>query len=640
MSSYTPQLPAVPTAYQYAYDVVTKKQVAGNYVRQCCRRFLDDLDHAEKRGFVFDQALAKKSVDFFGLLRHTKGVWARKHETAGFLLSPWQVFCNVNLFGWVEKETGYRRFREGYIEVARKNGKSTWMGGVGNYMLVGDGEPGAEVYSAATTKDQAKLIFHAAKEQVLKSPGLSDKVGVYRNNLHVSDTSSKFEPLAADSGTLDGLNISCALIDELHEHPDRSLYDVLDTATGARSQPLIIEITTAGFSREGICWDQRSYGVKILSRLVEDDRFFAYIACMDKGDDWTDETKWVKANPNLGYSTSLEAIRPKFKKAQEQPAAQNEFLRKHLNVWTSNKTAWLVDGCWEKNCAVPEDLIGDIKQSKALTDAAKARLKNRQCYGGLDLAEVDDLNAYVLIFPPCGEVQYPKMEAGKSFFKMKSGEIKYLPEMNIQQLERLQAGERTEEAPPNHPVEKYQDRDDKWSILAWFWIPEAHMESQATKHKMPYRAWRDAGFITMQPGNQVNQESIRKDINDINQQFRVKSIGYDAWNTGYMGPKLVEDGYDAVKLPPRYEFLSGPTKQLTGHLVAGIVDHFGNPILRWNASNVQLMLDSAGNQKPDKAQSKAKIDGIMAAVMAMNRAIAVPVEKHPDDPNKFKVRML
>lgn len=640
MSSFTPQLPAVPTAYQYAHDVVTKRQVAGKYVRQCCRRFLDDLDKAPARGYILDQGLAKKSVDFFGLLRHTKGVWAKKVETAGFVLSPWQVFCNVNLFGWINKDTGFRRFQEGYIEVARKNGKSTWMGGIGNFMLIGDGEPGAEVYSAATTREQAKIIFNAAKEQVQKSPGLAKKIGVFRNNLHVDDTSSKFEPLAAEAGTLDGLNIHCGLIDELHEHPDRSLYEVLNTATGSRSQPLILEITTAGFSREGICWDQRSYGCKVLSRKVEDDRFFAFIACMDKGDDWTDQTKWVKANPNLGYSTSLEAIQPKFKKALEQPAAQNEFLRKHLNVWTNNKTAWLVDGCWEKNCAIPEDQIGDIKQAVALRAAAIEKLKNRQCFGGLDLAETDDLNAYALVFPPCGDIQYPKMELGKSFFKMKSGEIKYLAEVNIQQLERLQAGERTLEPPPNHPLEKYQDRDDKWSILVWYWIPEAFLGEQAKKVKMPYEAWHRAGLVTTMPGHAINQEQLRKDVNEINSQFRVKSIGYDAWNTGWMAPKLLEDGYDAVKIPPRYELLSPATKALTSYLVAGIVDHFGHPILDWNASNVVLMLDSAGNQKPDKAQSKAKIDGVMAVVMAVSRALAVPVEKHPDDPNKYRVHML
>lgn len=640
MENYTPQLPAAATSVEYAQSVVTGKIVAGKYVRLACKRFLNDLQYGEARGIYFDAEAADHAVRFFGFLRHTKGVWARKVETSGFVLSPWQVFCTANLFGWRKASDGTRRFREAHIEVARKNGKSTWMGGIGNYMLYADGEPGAEVYSAATTKQQAKIVFNAAKDQVRMSPFLASRVGVWRNNLHVDASSSKFEPLASDAGTLDGLNIHCALIDELHEHPDRTLYDVLNTATGSRTQPLILSITTAGFNREGICWDQRSYGVKVVSGDVTNDDFFVFIACLDPGDAWTDEKNWIKANPNLGVSVSLESIRPNFLKAEQQPAAQNEFQRKHLNIWTSNNTAWLVDGTWEKNSVVPADLAGDINSAKKLRELAFIRLKNRRCFGGLDLGETDDLTAYALVFPPCELMKVPKVEKGFGFFKMPNGDIKYLADANIDNLLRLKAGTRTDEPPPGHPTETLIEKDDKWSILPFFWIPEAFLDEKAKKNKVPYSAWHKAGFIEVTPGQSVSQEGIRRKILEVNNLFRVGEIGYDKFGAEWLGPKLLGDGQKMLQIPPRFEYLSHPTKNLTSFLVLGGVEHYNNPVLRWNASNVQLLLDSNGNQRPDKGKSKNKIDGIVATVMAMGRALANPTLKGADDPNHYKIQYI
>ena len=296
------------TAIEYAKAVLNGTTVAGSLVKLACKRFLTDLETGESRGFYFDIEAAQHVVDFFGFLRHTKGVWAKKAETAGFLLSLWQVFILANLFGWRRVADGSRRFREAHIELARKNGKSTFIAGIGLYMLFADGEPGAEVYSAATTKEQARIVFHAAKDMVKVSPYLKSRIGIWRNNLHVDISSSKFEPLASESNTLDGLNIHCGLVDELHEHPTRALYDVLQTAIGSRQQPLMLAITTAGVDREGICWAQRSIAVKLLQGTLPDDDFvgrtdnacfFGFIATLDEKDDPWDERNWGKANPNL-----------------------------------------------------------------------------------------------------------------------------------------------------------------------------------------------------------------------------------------------------------------------------------------------------------------------------------------------------
>lgn len=629
----TVQPSAGETSLQYAQDVLSGRIVACRYVKLACQRFLDDLQHGEARGIYFDVDAAQHAVDFFGFLRHTKGAWAKQVETSGFVLAPWQVFIVSNLFGWKILATGVRRFREGHLEVARKNGKSTFIAGIGLYMLFADGEPGAEVYSAATTKDQAKIVFNAGKDMVKVSPFLKSRIGSWRNNLHVDSTSSKFEPLAADSGTLDGLNIHCGLIDELHEHPTRALYDVLNTATGSRDQPLILAITTAGFTREGICWDQRTYGIKVISGIAPDDNFFAYIATLDEGDDWQDERNWIKANPNLGVSVSLEAIRPNFIKAKEQPAAQNEFLRKHLNVWTTADTAWLSDGAWEKNCFAGEYGNAEKLRAEAIEKfrGIPVEVKDptgkvtvmypmpRRCFGGLDIAECEDVVAFVLIFPPCDRVV--KREIDKKTLKV---------------------------------VEVVtQEADEKWSVLPWFWIPEAFADERAKKNRAPYDVWIRSKFIEKTPGNTVAQEAIKAKILEMHQLFRMGEVGFDGWGMEWLGPELVKAGIKAIKIPQRFEFLSAPCKSLTSfiHVASGkdpanpkrllppIFEHFNNPVLRWMASNVQLLLDSNGNQRPDKGASKNKIDGIVALVMAVGRALANP-SAGADDPDRYRVRMI
>ncbi len=236
----------------------------------------------------------------------------------------------------------YRRYRTAYNEVSRKNGKSTLGAGIGLYLLDADGEPGAEVYSAATVKDQAKIVWREAMQMVRKSPALRRRIQMVGTgpksqgaNMFVPDTASKFEPLGADVDSLDGLNVHGAIVDELHAHKTRSMWDVLETATAARRQPLIWAITTAGFNRDGICYELREYSVQVLEGLVQDDRWFAFIATIDEGDDPFDETIWIKANPNLGISVKLDDLRSLVLKAKQIPAALNNFHvpRQHGGRW-------------------------------------------------------------------------------------------------------------------------------------------------------------------------------------------------------------------------------------------------------------------------------------------------------------------
>ena len=365
-------------AEQYALDVVEGNIVTGKWVRKACERHINDMETGPDRGLWFSEPAAQHVLDFFGYLRHSKGEWAgRKFE-----LSPWQQFSLWCLFGWMGAD-GLRRFRVAYFELARKNGKTTMLAGIGLYLFFADDEPGAEVYSAATKREQARLTHGEAVRMVKKSPALKSRIRIYRDNLHVVETESKFEPLGADSDTADGLNMSGGLVDELHAHKQRGMWDVLDTATGARRQPMLIAITTAGFDRYTVCYEQHEYSEKILDGIIEDDTFFAFIAAIDEKDDWRDEKVWIKANPNLGISVKIGDLRRKCKKAIEQPSSQNAFRRLHMDEWTESETLWL-----------------EIEQWRKATDAVDIEsLRGKKCYGGLDLSSTGDITALVLVFP-------------------------------------------------------------------------------------------------------------------------------------------------------------------------------------------------------------------------------------------------
>src|SRR5919106_1716223 len=276
----------------YARAVTEGRVLTNRLVRLACARHFEDLCSAAARGLRFDVAAARHAIAFFGFLRHSKGEWAGQT----FALAPWQAFVVGSLFGW-KRSDGLRRFRTAYCAVPRKNGKSTLSAGIGLYLLVADGEHGAEIYSAATSRDQARIVFDEAKRMVASSPALKRRVGSLINNLHVVATASRFMPLSSDSSTMDGLNVHGAIIDELHAHRTRNVVDVLETATGARRQPLLFEITTAGYDRHSICFEHQDYSIKVLQGTVPDDSWFGFIAAADEGDDWTDPEVWRKANP-------------------------------------------------------------------------------------------------------------------------------------------------------------------------------------------------------------------------------------------------------------------------------------------------------------------------------------------------------
>lgn len=374
-------------AEMYIDNVISGRQVACKWVRLACERHRRDLLTGHERGLHFDPAAAQYMLSFARFTRHSKGEWARQPV----VLEPWQQAKLWVLFGW-KRADGTRRFRTCYDEEARKNGKSTTAAIVGLYMLDADGEEGAEVYAAATKRAQAKQIFDEAWRMVKSSPALRKRLVTHRDNIHIRDSASKFEPLGRDADTMDGLNVYCALVDEIHAHRTDEVWGVLETGTGSRRQPLMFGITTAGFNQSSYCYQLRDYATKVLDGVIVDDSFFAIIYTLDaedleQPDGWLNEDVWIKANPNLGVSVKLDDLRALAVKARAMPSAKGHFLTKRLNIWTNAGVQWIPAEVWAAcSLAVDED-----------------ELLGRTCYGGLDLSSTLDLSAFVLVFPPTAD---------------------------------------------------------------------------------------------------------------------------------------------------------------------------------------------------------------------------------------------
>ena len=378
----------VAIAWKYQAGVLTGKIPACRWIRLACERNKRDLNRqGRKFGFRFCPERAARICKFIELLPHVKGEWAARGEKIE--LEPWQCWILCCVFGWLEYNTDRRRFRIVYTEVPRKNAKSALTSGVALYMLAADGEEGAEVYSAATKRDQARAVYDTARGMVDRLPAMRQSLGVQTNSLaiFIPGKMSTFKALAKAKGgggaNHDGLNVSCAVVDELHAHPDASMWDVLCSAVGSRAQPLIWAITTAGHNRASVCYEQRTYLCKILEGVTADERMFGAIWSIDADDDWRKPEAWIKANPNWGVSVMPDAIEAACSKAVNLSSARSEFLTKHLNVWLNADAAWMDMQAWDA-CADPSLRIEDFK--------------NDECIMGADLAAKDDFCSVVKLF--------------------------------------------------------------------------------------------------------------------------------------------------------------------------------------------------------------------------------------------------
>ncbi len=528
--------------------------VVGEHVRRACERHRDDLKHGKSRGLHFDKVDALFAIECFRYCRH----WEGDHAGEAFELSPWQAFIVWSLFGW-KRANGKRRFRRAYIEVARGNGKSTFLAAMAIILLALDGEQGAQVWSAATTKDQAAIVFNSTVKMVEASPELKEFIKFYKatKRLVVPETNSIFGPLSADENTGDGLNVYAAIIDELHAHRTRGMWDVLDTATGKRSQALMLAITTAGTNQDGICYEIRGLCIDILKRIVEDDAFFAFVAAIDDTDDWQDESCWIKANPNQGISVDLDDLREKAARARRSAGSRNNFLIKHCCRWAQAVESWIPIEKWD-GCLL-----------KAADRYTEDDLKGRRCFGGLDVSQKIDLEAFVLAFPPDADCT-------------------------------------------------------KWRFIYRFFMPEATIQQREDEGDLRYRTWQEAGHIILAGEDDIDPDIVRAEINTLRDEFTIEQIGYDPWNAYELAKHLEQDGIVCVKVPQTTQYLNEPSREFEAMVTSHRLEHNGNPVMRSNVDNVAIKSDSNGLIKPVKPRDRRKkIDGVAALLNGLTCAIRV-----------------
>jgi phage terminase large subunit-like protein len=371
-------------AEKYCRDVIGGKVVSCKWVQLACARHLSDLKRAKSDKawpFRFDSWEGGNVCDFIEKLPHIEGKW----KTPTITLEPWQIFILVCVFGWRRKGDGGRRFEQAYTEVARKNAKSALTSGVSLYCLTLDGEVGPQVKTAATTGGQARIVFDIAWKMARATRELCETFGLelMAHAVVCHQNNGSIAPINAKSSTQDGLNPHLTVIDELHAHKDRSLFDVLRSATGARKNPLGWYITTAGYNTQGVCYEQRDYLCKILQGVISDDTYFGVIYTLDEGDDPYNEAVWLKANPNLNVSVDIGKMRSYAKQAQNSPMSAGEFKTKRLNLWQNAHSAWLSMEQWQA-CGDATLKIEDFS--------------GEQGWIGVDLADTNDVAARLVVF--------------------------------------------------------------------------------------------------------------------------------------------------------------------------------------------------------------------------------------------------
>jgi len=554
MSSSTDQIPpGCLEGYTYANEIVLGEIPACKLVVSAAQRFFNDLKRADATDWPYymDWAAAERVIKFIQMMPHIKG----PDSGTRIYLTPWQKFIILNVFGWMRKIDGYRRFRKVYNEVPRGNGKSTLVAPIALYMLAADDEGGAEIYSAATTRDQARIVFDVAKAMTAKKKHFLKKagVGIYSHTISKDDTFSVFKSLSADGSTLDGLNVHFAVLDEIARHKSREVHDVIETATGKRNQPIMWMITTAGPDQGGIGFEVHDYAKKLLEGTIQDDTFFAIIYTIDPGDDWTVEETWRKANPNWGASVVPDTIHQLANRAVQVPSFQNTFKMKHLNEWTNASVTWMDSMVWNRQASPVEedDFLGV------------------ECIMALDLASKVDVAARLMVFRKPNEFDV-------------SAKHKY-----------------------------------SYHLIPKLYLPREAIKNG--RGHANYEGWALGGHIILTPGDVIDFEMIEEDIEEDCKKFNVKEVVYDPWQATQLAQRLMKKGVPVIEFPATVRNFSEPTKEFEVLARQGLLFHDNNPVMNWMVSNLVVKEDRKGNIFPRKEREENKIDGPVAAIMGLAR---------------------
>ncbi|XGB17285.1 terminase large subunit [Comamonas thiooxydans] len=575
---------------KFARRVLQGRIIAGPIVRAACKRHLHDLKHGPSRGLVWKQDAADRAIGFFEDVLKLNG---GEFEGKPFVLAPWQSFIVGSLFGWYT-EDGFRRFRVVYIETGKGSGKSPLVAGIGLYGLVADKEQRAEVYAAATKKDQAQILFRDAVAMVNQSPALASRlVQSGRDekvwNLFYAETNSFFKTISADEGQ-SGPRPHIGLIDEVHEHKTATVIDMMIAGMKSRRRAMVIMITNSGSDKNTPCGQYHEYCADVCTGKLQDDRFFGFLCSLDKDDDpIKDERCWPKVNPSLRFRLAGQRegipgytyLRSQVTSARGLPAKLAKVLRLNFCVWTQAESPWIDWEIW----------------SKALERVPIRLLLNRRAVAGLDLSSTTDLTAFVLLFYPT-------------------------------------------------------EADPYWRLMPYFWIPDHDLDEREKRDRVPYRQWIQEGWLETTPGRAVSRLFVLRRLSKICEAFAVEKIAYDRWRIEDLIQLMAEH---EITLPPLEGFGQGyqsfgPAvdefeRRLLGAPLESDISaeeqevieqlrHDGNPVLTWNAANAVVTHDPANNRKVDKVKSTGRIDGIVGSIMAVG--ISGKANKHMSGPSIYE----
>jgi phage terminase large subunit-like protein len=495
-------------------------------------------------GAYYDEDAADRAVRFFGLINLVEG----KGAGDKWKLMPWMEYEIVRpLFGY-KRADGSRLYRTCWVEVPRKNAKTTLAAGIALYGLLADGEPAAQVILGARDRMQARLCFELARKMVQQSPALAKRCSAVRSYIEHPKSGSVLRAISAEAAGQHGLNCHIAVIDEVHAHRDRELWDVLATSVGARSQPIVFGITTAGvYDPFSIAWEQHDYTLRVAAGDIVDPSFLGVIYGADKDADWKNPEVWRAANPSLGITITEDYLREEVTRATVSPARQTTFRQLHLGVWTSEVSRWIDPDAW-----------------KALAEPVREHAPGAPVFAGLDLSSTTDISALSVIRPQA---------------------------------------------------------DGTYDIEPFFWMPEANLADKERTDRLPYRQWVADGYIQATPGNLVDYSFIKAKIFELADRYQGLTIGYDPWNATGLITQLIEAGINCLPVRQGFATMSAPTKELERLVLGQGIRHAGHPVLETHVTAALCQTDPAGNVKPSKSQSTARIDGCVATVMALHLAM-------------------
>jgi phage terminase large subunit-like protein len=538
-------------ATQYAQEVVAGKRVAGPHVRAQCARHLRDIESGHKRGLVWKVEAAEKAQGFFEDVLKLNG---GDFEGKPFALLPWQRFVIGSLFGWMGPD-GHRRFRNAYIETAKGSGKSPLAAGVGMLGLVADNEPRAEIYSAATKKDQAMILFRDAVAMRDQSPELAKRLtksgtGERCWNLAYMAQGAFFRPISSDDGQ-SGPRPHIGLIDELHEHKTNTVVEMLRAGTKSRRQALIFMITNSGSNKLGPCWSYHEYAAKVAAGDMQDDGFFPFVCALDEEDDpFADESCWPKANPSLQDADlpGYKYIREQVTEAKGMPSKEAIVRRLNFCQWTDAESPWISHEVWKG-----AEREYDIES-----------LRGRRAVAGLDLSSTTDLTGLVFLVEPVAE-------------------------------------------------------GEPWKIVPYAWLPEVDLQRKADSDRVPWVQWRAEGLLDTTPGRAISKRVILQRLSGLCDFFEVMEVAYDRWRIEDLLSLASDDGITLPTMRPfgqGYKDMSPAVEQFERMLLNGELVHPGHKVLTYCIGNSVIEQDAAENRKLSKEKAVGRIDLAVAAVMA------------------------